>query len=96
MSRSPGLGFFLFIVLNATLLIRPQELAPALAQYPIYNVIILACLAVSAFSVLGQLSLRSLGQNAVNACVLCLFGSAIVSQLAHFQIGEDRPCLGSV
>jgi len=28
--------------------------------------------------------------------VLRLFGSAIVSHLAHFQIGEVRPCLGSV
>jgi len=88
MSRSPRLGFFLFIVLNATLFIRPQELIPALGEPPIYNIVILTCLAVSAFAVLGQLSPRSLSHNAINACVLCLFGSAIVSHLAHFQIRE--------
>ena len=88
MSRSPGLGFFLFILLNATLFLRPAELVPALLDLPIYNVIILSCLAASASAVLGQLSSRSLSQSSINACVLCLFGSAILSNLTHFQIRE--------
>ena len=33
MSRSPGLGFFLFILLNATMFVRPQELFPASVNY---------------------------------------------------------------
>ena len=82
------MGFCLFILLNATLFLRPAELVPALLDLPIYNVIILSCLAASAFAVLGQLSSRSLSQNSISACVLCLFVSAILSNLAHFQIRE--------
>jgi putative inorganic carbon (hco3(-)) transporter len=87
MSRSPGLGFFLFILLNATLFVRPAEIVPVLQAYPIYNVIILACLAVSSSAVLRQLTPRSLSMNPIAACALCFVGSVVLSQLSHFQFG---------
>ena len=88
MSRSPGLGFFLFIVLNATLFIRPQELILSLGELPIYNVLSLAGLAVSASAVLPQLTADSLSKNPINACALCLLGAVVLSHLSHFQLGE--------
>ena len=43
-----GLGFFLFLLVNAALFVRPAEVVPALVGWNIYEVLILACLAASA------------------------------------------------
>ena len=50
--------FFLFILANALLFIRPSELIPDLHAVEIYRWFILACLVVSAPAVLKQASLR--------------------------------------
>jgi hypothetical protein len=88
MSRSPGLGFFLFILLNATMFVRPQELFTALAEVPIYNAIMLACLVVSASAICGRLTPDSLSKNPINACAVCLSGLVILSHISHFRIRE--------
>jgi putative inorganic carbon (hco3(-)) transporter len=88
MSRSPGFGFFLFILLNATLFVRPAEFVPALADWPIYNAIILGCLAVAFSAVLHQLHPDFLSKNAISACVFCLLFSVVLSDLSHFRFGE--------
>ena len=88
MNRSPGLGFFLFILLNATLFFRPHELIPEFGEPPIYNVIILACLAVSSSAVLRQLTSSSLSKDPIAACALCLLGSVVLSNLSHLRFGE--------
>ena len=54
---SGGLDFALVLVLNAVLFIRPAEIIPALANMPIYNWVILTCLAVSLATILNQLGL---------------------------------------
>jgi len=87
MSRSSGLGFLLFILVNATLFVRPAELVPELLGLPIYEVLILSCLAVSSTVVVRQLA-SSWGQNPINTCVLGMLGSVMVSHLSHFLIGE--------
>ncbi len=86
MSRTSGLGFFLFIVLNATLFIRPGELIEALATWPIYNVVILACLAASASAVLYLLSPASLAQSPIEACALGMLACAVLSHLTHLEL----------
>ena len=88
MSRSPRLGFFLFILLNATMFVRPQELVPGLGELPIYNAIMVACLAVSALAVCGQLTPDSLSKNPINACSVCLLGLVILSHISHFRLIE--------
>ena len=87
MNRSPGFGFFLFILLNAILFIRPQELFPDLGELPIYNVIILPCLAVSSSAVLRQLTPVSLSKSPIEAFALCFLGSVVLSHLSHLQFG---------
>ncbi len=82
------MGFFLFILLNATLFIRPVDLIPSLAGAPIHNVLILGCLAVSAEAVLGQLKPGSLISNPIHACALCFLVSIVLSLLSHFMIRE--------
>ncbi len=90
MSRSPGFGYFLFILLNATLFIRPHELFPelGLGVMPIYNVIMIGCLTVSASAVFGQFKSETLRNNPVNVYILCFLASAAVSHLSHFRIAE--------
>ena len=88
MSRSPGLGFFLFILLNANLFVRPVDLIPSLANVPIHNVLILCCLGISAGAVLGQMKPGSLISNPIHACALCFLVSIVLSHLSHFMIGE--------
>ena len=91
MSRSPGLGFFLLILLNATLFVRPAELVPALVDLPIYNAIMLSCLAVSASAVSRQLA-SSAGQNSINVCVFGMLVGVMISHLSHFRISEAIGC----
>jgi hypothetical protein len=78
--------FFLFLLVNATLFIRPAEVVPALIGLPIYNVLIVACLVVSFGSVLGQLNGRSLHENPLTACVVGLLLAVMLSHLAHAQL----------
>ena len=80
------MGFFLFILVNASLFIRPIDLFPALLGIPIYEGLILSCLLVSGFAVLGELAPSSLAKNSISACALCLLASMLISNLAHFRI----------
>ena len=89
LSRSPGFGFFLFILLHAILFLRPHELIPEFGEPPIYNVIILASLAASSSAVLRQLTSSSLSKDPIVACALCLMGSVLLSDLSHLRIGES-------
>ena len=38
------MAFWVFVLVNATLFIRPSEVVPALDKLPIYNVLIVICL----------------------------------------------------
>ncbi|WP_422925449.1 O-antigen ligase family protein [Singulisphaera sp. PoT] len=84
------MGFTLFILVNAILFIRPAELVPAMAGLPIYNILISASLAVSFSKVTGQLSSNSLRDNPINACVLGLLISIILSHLTHFSFSAAK------
>src|ERR1700722_19398450 len=54
------LGFVLFILINATLFIRPAELLISLEGWPIYEVLIILCMLVSLPSLVAEMSLSSL------------------------------------
>jgi hypothetical protein len=75
--------FFLFILANALLFIRPSELIAELAAVEIYRWFILACLAVSLPVVLQQTSLRFPGVPPVASCVVLLLPAVFLSGLFH-------------
>jgi len=79
-------AFFLFILVNATLFIRPAELVPALAGAPIYNVLIIACLAASLPALLKQMALRRLMEQPISACVVGILIAGVLSQLARADL----------
>src|SRR5438046_3065166 len=81
-----GVGFFLFILLNATLYVRPAEIVPGLLGLEIYQTLIIACLAVSFTSVLAQLSIRSLESRPITVCVIGLAFAVVLSHLANVYL----------
>ncbi|APW59899.1 O-antigen ligase family protein [Paludisphaera borealis] len=82
------MGFLLFLLVNATLFVRPAEVVPELMELPIYNVLILGCFAYSYPVVLRQLSGESLVENPITACVVGLLGSVVLSHLSHLHLSD--------
>src|SRR5262249_51850043 len=78
------------ILLNAVLFIRPAEIVPDLEAWPIYEVVILACLLVSLPSVVRQLEPAELAANPITACVLGLLVAVVLSHLSHFFLWGVR------
>lgn len=75
--------FFLFLLANAMLFIRPSELIPDLAAVEIYRWFILACLAVSLPAVVQQMALRFPGVPPIVTCVVLLLPAVFLSGLFH-------------
>jgi putative inorganic carbon (HCO3(-)) transporter len=86
-ARSP-LGFALFIVLNAVLLVRPEEIVPALNGLHLYEIIILACVVVSLGAILNQLRPSVLMARPINLCALGMLPAVVLSLLTHFRFGD--------
>jgi hypothetical protein len=66
------MAFFLFILVNATLFIRPAEIVPALLGWEIYFCVIAACFAAAAPDVLRYLMGQSLETQPITLCVFGL------------------------
>jgi putative inorganic carbon (hco3(-)) transporter len=75
--------FFLFMLLNAVLFIRPAEIVPALLGWPIYNIVMLGCVAASFMSILQQFGVEALRQRPTTVCVLGVWAMVVLSNLAH-------------
>src|SRR5262245_6326028 len=80
------LGFALFLVVTATLFVRPAEFVPELLGLPIYQTLIITCLAVSFACVLRQLNARYLLTHPVSVCVFALLPAVVLSHLAHANL----------
>lgn len=76
-------AYFLFIVLNATLFVRPAEIVPAWAELPIYNWVIVACLFFSYPAILRKLTAGDLRQDPVTFCLIGVFVMVVLSHLVH-------------
>lgn len=83
-----GVGFAVFLLLNAVLFVRPAEIIPALLGWEIYLVVILVCLFFSFPVVLEQLMPRSLESRPITVCVFGLLLALLLSQLSHFHFEQ--------
>ena len=83
--------FFLFLLANAFLFIRPSEFIPGLAEVEVYRYLIVACLAVSFPVVFQQLTLRFAGVPPIVTCVLLLLPAVFLSGFFHgnFELIQD-------
>jgi O-antigen ligase len=79
--------FFLFLLVNATLFIRPAEIDADLDGWPIYNALILLNLCIASGVVVRQLDGRDLRNSPITACVLGLTAAIPLSHLTHGQFG---------
>jgi O-antigen ligase len=82
--------FFLFILVNATLFIRPSELIPELAEIPIYNILIVLNLAVAFPNLVNQFQPGRFAREPVTACVLGMIPAVMLSHLNHFDFFSAR------
>jgi O-antigen ligase len=75
------IAYVLFILVNATLFIRPAEIAPQIENLPSYEGLIIACFLFALPSVYKQLSPRILAERPITLCGLVLMVAIICSQL---------------
>ena len=80
------MSFPLFLLLTAVLFVRPAEVVPELLGLPIYNGLILACLASAPARVLGQLAPGSLLAGPVSACVVGVLAGVVLSHACRFDL----------
>jgi O-antigen ligase len=85
-----GLAFFLFILVNVVLFIRPAEINPVLQDLPIYQVAILICLAFSIPSLAVFFKRHSLAGQPITVCVLLLLPAVVLSHLSHLNFYSAR------
>ena len=76
------MNFALFLLLNAVLLIRPEELFPDIAGLRLYLIVIVLCTVTSLPRLIELLSPASLRTRPVAVCVLLFFASTIISLCA--------------
>jgi O-antigen ligase len=87
-SAAEKIRFFLFILVNAALFLRPSELFPDLGEAPIYEVLILACLLFSCGAVLRQLKPGVLLGQQITLCVLGLLPAVALSHFSHSNLQQ--------
>jgi O-antigen ligase len=83
-----SVAFVLFLMVNASLYIRPADFIPGLIGWPIFQVLILACLLFSFSCVLRQFSRSELARRPITVCMLGLLLLAILSNLANFYFAS--------
>lgn len=79
-----SVAFVLFLLVNATLFLRPAEMVPALVGLPIYEVLILSTCILSYKQIQEKLRIRSLKQQPITLCVVGLLPCVVISHLSHF------------
>src|SRR5688572_30219755 len=82
------MAFILFILVNATLFIRPAEIVPALLGWEIYFYVILACLVVSTPEVMRYLTAQSLDRQPITLCVFALLFVILLAPMLAGDVGE--------
>ena len=75
--------FWLFQLLNAVLLLRPENMFPGLSGLRLYLVLSVLCLVGAAPRVFALLTPRSLTDRPIVVCVLGLFAAVVLSLLAR-------------
>ena len=90
------MGYYFFVLLNAVLLIRPEELLPEIAGLRLYMIVICLCLLTSGQRVLALLQPEELANRPITVCVLGLFAAVIASQLVRGQFERGAALRGGV
>lgn len=85
---SNGPAYGLFLLVHATLFLRPAEIIPDVRGWNIFLALSLLCLVVALPDVLRQFTSRALEQRPLTFCVLGLLIAAALSHIVHFRFEE--------
>jgi putative inorganic carbon (hco3(-)) transporter len=83
------MDYCLFLILNALLLVRPEELLPELTGYRLYLWTILGCLTLSGPKILQNFSGERLKNQPVLVCVLGFYFSSMMTMITHGETGDQ-------
>ena len=84
------MSFFLFLLVTATLFLRPGEIVPDLEGLPIYEWLIVACLVASLGGVIAQLDPESLKQQPITVAVFGMLAAIFLSHASHGNLWSAR------
>jgi O-antigen ligase len=82
--------FFLFLLVNFTLFVRPSEIIPDLAEVPLYNIFIVLALIAAAPGIIVHLNPGQLVREPITVCVLGFWAAIILSHLTKFDLWYTR------
>ncbi len=85
-----GFAFLLLLLAAGTLLFRPADLLPSIRGAPIYELLMIGCLAAGAPSLLSTLPLRSFWANGLLVLMLLLVPTVMLSHLAGGNTWDAR------
>ncbi len=89
-SSTSNVAFSLFLLVNATLILRPAELVSALASLPIYEVLIVTACAMSFRQMQRQMSMPALYRQPMTLCVVGVFVAVLLSHVTHMYLGGTK------
>lgn len=88
--RTSPLAFLLFMLVNATVFLRPAEIVPELLGLPIYEGLIFSCLALSVNVVWDELQPRKLFHNPLTICVMGIWLACALSHVTHGALRDVK------
>lgn len=78
----------LFYAVTACLFLRPGEIFPSMLEWPVYNVLISACMLLSIPRILRQLNVTELAVRPATVCVLGVWGAIVLSLAKNTSVTE--------
>jgi len=85
-TSAPHNAYCLFLMVNITLFLRPAELIPAIANLPIYEVLILSSFFLSLDQVKRTLQFPMLKRQPITLCVLGILVAIALSHASHMYL----------
>lgn len=80
------MAWFLFLLVNVTLFLRPAEIVPAVEALPIYEVLIIGAFLGALPQLQRQMGPRALLEQPITLCVLGMLVSAVLSHVTHGDV----------
>jgi hypothetical protein len=80
------MAYFLFLLANAALFVRPAEVFPALGNMQVYSYLIIAAIVAGIGGIWNQIRFETLIQQPINLCMLGLTASVATSHLTNGAI----------
>ncbi|WP_299461663.1 O-antigen ligase family protein [uncultured Gimesia sp.] len=82
-TSAPDNAYYLFLLVNITLFLRPAELMPAIADIPIYEMLILSSFFLSLDQIKHSLQLPMLKRQPITFCVMGILLAVALSHATH-------------